>query len=141
MDSTTFQQRVMDILGVQSQNGRWHMTFSAETTAELKRLLPRIRQQQKELRQLKAEVVTDIRNLRAQYDAKAATVQPSAMSIIGGKGFFKQKAAADKRNIKASRDRATAEMESMKTTIDDLLIQLDRAKLDIADEITRQEAK
>lgn len=139
MDSTTFQQRVSDILGIQPQNGRWRMTFSADTAAELKRLLVRIRQQQKELRQLKAEVVTDIRNLRAQYDAKAAAVQPSAMSIFGGKGFFKQKAAADKRNIKATRDRATAEMESMKTTIDDLLIQLDRAKLDITDEIARQQ--
>lgn len=141
MDSTIFQRRVTEILGVPVQNGRWRMTVAAETPAELKRLLPRIRQQQKELRQLKTEVATDIRNLRAQYDAKAAAIQPSGLSIFGGKGFFKQQAAADKRKIKANRDRATAEMESMKTTIDDLLIQLDRAKLDIADEIAQQEAK
>ncbi len=140
MDSATFQQRVSDILGVPVQNGKWRITMASGTAAELKRLLPRIRQQQKELRQLKAEVTSDIRSLRAQYDAKAATVQPSAMSILGGKGFFKQRVAAERRNIKASRDRATAAMESMKATIDDLLIQLDRVKLNIADEIAFQEA-
>lgn len=141
MDSPTFQQRISEILGVPAENGAWRMTITAETTADLKRLLPRIRQQQKELRQLKAEITTDIRNIRAQFDAKASTIQPSVMSLFGGKGLFKQKAAAERRNVKASRDRATAQMESMKTTIDDLMIRLDRAKLDIGDEISRREEK
>ncbi len=132
MDSQTFQQRVSDILGVPFQNDGWKFSLSAETPAEAKRVVARIRQQQKELRLLKTDLAADIREIRARYDAEAAAVQPSALSIFGGKEAFRRSAANKKRQIKAQRDKSTAGMEAMKRIVDDLLIQLDRAKLELS---------
>lgn len=138
MDFNTFQQRVSTILGVPYDGEGWRLSLTSDTPAEAKLLLAGIRQWQKELRLLKKEITADLRELRAIYDQQAASVQPSAWSIFGKKGTFRQMAADKKRAIRSDRDHASRKMEEMKQTVDSLLVQLDRAKLHFMEEIDRQ---
>ena len=120
------------------------MRIKASTIAEAKEFLREIRRLQKELRQIKRNINLDIKAYRAEYrrrSSSAASTSSAVLSLFGKRRTAGRLRAEEKRRLARERDRAIAPYESLKLTIDDLIVQLDSAKdqLQIFIEQTRAE--
>lgn len=114
--------------------GKGGLALRANTAAEAKRLLPQIRQLQAELRTLKKAVNFDIKAIRMRYQQQMPTAGAGTSTVFSL--FGKRKVAGSiradaKRQLAAKRDREIGGYEQVKAMIDDLLLQLDRAKVTV----------
>ena len=111
--------------------GLEHMEIKASSIGEAKDTLRRIRNVQKQLRQIKRTINLDMKNIRSDYSQKTSTAASTSSAIVGLLGKRKlagQMRADEKRRLRMERDRTLQPYESIKLTIDDLLIQMDSAK-------------
>ena len=107
------------------------MEIRASSIPEAKDVLKRIRRLQKELRQIKKNINLDMKAIRAAYTQKMATAASTAsgiVSLFGKRKLAGQLRADEKRRLRMERDRVLQPYESLKLTIDDLLVQMDAAK-------------
>jgi len=129
MSSPNEYQRKLAALGLAGGGG---LQFQASSVAEAKQLLPTIRQLQAELRAIKKEINLDIKTIRLQYQQQRSGAGSGAAAIftLFGKRKVAGSIRADaKRQLSAQQDKEIASYEQVKATIDNLLIQLDRAKI------------
>ncbi|NPA71217.1 MAG: zinc ribbon domain-containing protein [Gammaproteobacteria bacterium] len=108
-----------------------HMEIEVSSIAEAKTALRRVRGLQKELRQIKKNINLDMKSIRAMYRQKMATAASTTSSIVslfGKRKLAGQLRADEKRRLRMERDSILEPYESLKFTIDNLLLQLDAAK-------------
>jgi len=126
-DPAEYRKRIEDCLGGEN------ISVQIETLDEAKFQKKMVLQQQKELRQIKRQISEDMKNIRAYYQQQSANVQPSVFGIfgqlVGKKGYARNEAAKEKRSIKQEQQTALQPYENIKRTIDNVILQLDRAKL------------
>ncbi len=111
--------------------GLERMEITVSSIVEAKDTLKRIRGIQAELRQIKRKTNLDMKTIRAEYRQKMSTAALTSSAIVGLLGKRKlagQMRADEKRRLRMQRDRTLQPYESIKLTIDDLLIQMDSAK-------------
>jgi hypothetical protein len=115
-------------LGIES------LTFTWNNSSEAKQELQRVRMIQKALRHQKKLIDIDVRELRAaarDKESLAGSGTSTILSLFGKRGAARSVRASARRSVRASAERALGPYQRLKTAIDDALIQLDRAKLEI----------
>lgn len=107
------------------------MEFRATTISEAKEELKRVQDIQGKLRQIKKEINTDLKEIRAHYrqqSSNAASKSSTVVEIFGKRKLAGQMRADAKRQLRYNRDQIIQPYENIKLTIDDLLTQLNSAK-------------
>jgi hypothetical protein len=107
-------------------------SLSASTAAEAKQALLKCRRFQGELRLIKKAVSLEMKVIRAASASEAASagsLTAGAFSLFGKRGIAGRIRADAKRSVRASRDRELQPYENLKLMVDDLLHQLDAARL------------
>jgi len=127
--------RVEDVLGGEFDNGQLKLSLSWDTVDEAMLLKKKIINQQKQLRQIKREINLDMKNIRASYKQASDNVQPSFLSVFASRGASKKSVADQRRKLRAKRDRELEPYNNTKLTIDNILLQLDGAKLSLTEYI------
>lgn len=138
MASVDEYRRELKALGLEK------FTVTASNVAEAKAALADVRQKQKALRQIRARLNLDMKAIRAEYDQKKQNAGAGGSALIGM--FGKRRAAGQyrataKRQVTAERDRRLQPYETLKMSIDDLLLQMDRAKIQIQQYIDEAKAQ
>ena len=93
---------------------------------------------QKGVRQIKKEINLEIKSIRAAYRQKSSTAgEGSALvfSLLGKKGVGRSLRADAKRNVARERDGVIAQYENLKLDIDNMLIKMDRLKIQLEEYI------
>jgi len=111
--------------------GLERMEIKASSIAEARDALRRIRSLQKELRQIKRNINLDMKAIRANYSQRMSTAASTSSAIVtlfGKRKLAGQLRADERRRLRMERDRTLQPYESIKLTIDDLLVQMDSAK-------------
>jgi len=120
------------------------LTISASSAAEAKASMTPVRSLQQQLRQIKRYIDQDMKTIRAEYRDKSSTAASSSSSLLSAFGKRKlagQVRADAKRRLSAQRDQQLKPYENLKLTIDDVLFQLDSAKLQLSDYIQEATAE
>lgn len=128
MTPKEYRERLED-LGLLGKNG---VQLQASSVPEAKQALISIKQLQVELRGMKRELGLDMKVIRAHYQEQmpaAGSGVASMFSLFGKRKVAGSIRAGAKRDVAAQRNRALHEYEVLKQTIDDLLLQLEKAKL------------
>jgi F0F1-type ATP synthase membrane subunit b/b' len=130
-----YRQQVSDL-------GLDHMEIGASSLAEGKAALADVRRLQKELRQIKRNVNLEMKTVRTQYKARIAAAGTSGWTglLAMGRGGSRYR-ASEKRRVRAERDSKLAPYDEVKLTIDDLLVQMDGAKLQLQEFIEEAKAE
>jgi rubrerythrin len=111
--------------------GLERMEIKASSIAEAIDALKRTRGLQKELRQIKRNIDLDMKTIRADYGQRMSTAASASSAIVtlfGKRKLAGQLRADEKRHLRLERDRTLQPYESIKLTVDDLLVQMDSAK-------------
>lgn len=117
----------------------YNVKLSIGSVAEAKATIKDLVQSQKALRQIKKEIDLDIKTIRAGYASRMSTAGAGASNVLT---IFGQRKAAGsaradaKRKLKAEQDRQIAPYQQVKLTIDDMINQMDRAKIQLQNYIT-----
>ena len=109
---------------------------SVTTVEEAERVLEDLQRRKKRLRHIKKEVNHDMKRIRSEYKRKRANT--GAGFAIGRKAV-KRSRAKRKRRVTRKRDRKLAPYEELKHTIEDTILKMDEAKLQIEDWIREAE--
>lgn len=128
MSAKEYRER-LEKLGLLRKGG---IELSASSVPEAKQALLHIKQLQVELRNIKRELGLEMKVIRQQYQQQMPNAGSGASSVLTL--FGKRKAAGSaradaKRQLSAARDRSLSDYEAVKLTVDDLLVQMERAKL------------
>lgn len=110
------------------------MDLSVSTLDEAKRALQTCRSTQRELRQMKRDINADLKLVRQHHKeitASAGSGMATALRLFGKRKLAGSISADAKRAARSDRDAATLPYERLKRIIDDVINQLDRAKLNI----------
>lgn len=122
--------------------GVTRLEIKANTIIEAKSALTNVRNKQKQIRQIKRRINQGMKEIRADYKdrmASAGSGTSSMLRIFGKRGMAGKVRADAKRSLRKELNTLLAPYESLKLMIDDLLVQLDDAKIQIQDWI--EEAK
>lgn len=106
--------------------------IKANTLAEGIRALSTVHNIQTQLGQIKSEINSDMKTVRAEYRLRissAASTSPGLMKDSGKTKPTGRMRANEKERLRRRRDGILQPYENMKTSIDDLITQLDSAKL------------
>lgn len=116
------------------------VSFEAETVAEARDLQKRLGLMQRELRLLKKEVKTDIREIKAHYVSQRSNVQAGFWaSALGGRGGAARDRKGKREDAKRQEAQAVFGYEEIDRSIDSMLFQIDQAKLN-ADRMVKSAA-
>jgi hypothetical protein len=119
-------------------------SYDIGTVQEAKAALADVRIRQKELRQVKRDINFDLKQIRTEYKAKAETAGSGAsllFSVLGSRGSARSHRASARRGVRAERDRMLKPYEQAKSVIDELILALDKAKLQIQNFIDEEKAR
>ena len=122
-----YRQQVSDL-------GLDRIEIEASSLTEGKAAVANVRRLQKELRQIKRNINLEMKTIRAEYKQKIAEAGTSGLTglLAMGRGGGKFR-ASEKRRVRAERDSKLDPYDQVKLTIDDLIVQLDGAKLQLQD--------
>jgi hypothetical protein len=110
------------------------MEIRASSLAEAKAALTKVRGLQKQLRQIKRNINLDMKAIRAEYRQKSSSAgagSSAVLTVLGKRKLAGQARADAKRRLSTERDRKLAPYANLKLMIDDLLTQMDNAKVQI----------
>jgi hypothetical protein len=119
-------------------------SYDIGTGQEAKAALAGVRYRQKELRQVRRDINFDMKQIRAEYKAKAETVGAGGsllFSVLGSHGSARSHRASARRGVRAERDRVLKPYEQANSVIDELILALERAKLQIQTFIDEEKSK
>lgn len=111
-----------------------NLNLSISTVADAKATLKDLTQSQKALRQLKKEITLDIKTIRVGYADRmvgAGATASGVFTLFGQRKTAGSIRADAKRRLKAEQDRQIAPYEQVKLMIDDMINQMDRAKIQL----------
>lgn len=132
-----YKDRIARILGSEWDGDHIQLALSVDTVDGAKKELKNYRQYQKELRLVKRLLNQDIKDVKQVYRAKIADAPSGRQSVkifgirFGGSG------PTAKQRLSQEMKSAIEPWERMKLSVDDLLTQMDRTKLQIEDYISR----
>lgn len=112
--------------------------------SDAQNLLKEIRNMQKGVRQIKKEINLEIKTIRQEYKGKSSTAGSGSalvMGLLGQKGVARSIKASAKRGVAHERDRIIAPYEELKMKIDDMLVKMDRLKLQLEQYIQKEKMK
>lgn len=115
-----------------------------ENQSDAKKVLKRVRNFQKRLRQIKREINLDMKTIRAGYREKSANAGEglsTVVSLLGKRKLAGSIRADAKRRLKREREQVLAPYEKIKLEIDNLLTKLDRLKMQIDEYIQNVKTK
>ena len=131
----TYKKRIEDILGDEFVDNRLRLEVDIDNVKDAQNQHKRIVLQQKQLRQVKRDINADIKTIRDHYKTLSDNAQPSGGSILmglfGKKGGMRSSVADQRRKLRYERDDMLAPYDGAKQTIDDIITQMDFAKLNI----------
>jgi hypothetical protein len=110
----------------------FHIQVSSKVQA--KQVLADLTQKQRQLRFLKSRITQDEKEIRAQYQDRLtnAGATPSNFASLFGKRKLAGSIRADaKREVSRQRDQQLALYAKIKLSIDDFIVQMDGAKLQL----------
>lgn len=121
------------------------MAISCESVAEAKSAKRKIISAEKKLRLIKRNINQDMKAIRAEYRDRIGSAGQGAgnllLQLTAGKRTASKIRAAEKRQLRAERDSRLEPYESVKLTIDDVLIQTRDAKQELDDYIAEARAE
>ena len=129
MDATEYRAKMESILGSPMVDNQIRLNLKWNTAEEAKRLLAQIRQQQKELRFIKKEIVLDMKQLRSAYTAQKSEVQAGFWASLAGRKSAGHDRASKRENLRRQELNALSSYQVIASLIDNALVSLDGAKL------------
>jgi hypothetical protein len=131
-----YMERIGDILGDEFADGKLQLWLDVSSVDDANLQKKKIGQQQEQLRQIKGEIDQNMDYIHAGYKETSAAVKPSNPSFMGDLfGRRSKDIAQQKRNLSHGEEIALEPFNKVQLTIDDLLTQLDDAKLTLTDYI------
>lgn len=115
-----------------------------KNVSDARNLLKEVRNMQKGIRQIKKEINLEIKTIRQQYKEKSSTAGAAsslALGLLAQRGVARSIRASAKRGVAQDRDRTIAPFEEPKMRIDDMLIKMDKFKLQLEQYIQKEEAR
>ncbi|MCA9279886.1 MAG: hypothetical protein H6815_05500 [Phycisphaeraceae bacterium] len=113
-------------------DGLLEFEMTAKSVAKAKLLRKKIVNQQKRLRQVKRQINLEMTEIRANYRAKTGAAGSGGsflLSLLGSRREAGKWRADAKRSLQKERDKKLKPYDQVKLMIDDMLVQLDGAKL------------
>jgi len=130
-----YKERIEDILGGEFVNDQLRLEIDIDNVKDARNLHKRLILQQKQLRQVKRDVNADMKTIRAHYKTLSDNAQPTGgsifMGLFGKKGGMRSSVADQRRKLRYERDDMLAPYDGVKQTVDDIITQMDLAKLNI----------
>lgn len=120
------------------------VTLKISSYVEAKACLTEFRNKQKKLRQVKRNIVADMKKIRAEYREKSSTAAAGSSTLVGIFGAKKLAGslrANEKRRLIVERDRKLKSYEKLKFRIDDFLIQIDNTKSKLEEYMDRTKSE
>jgi hypothetical protein len=111
---------------------------------DAKTTLKKLRMMQKRVKQIKKELILEIKKIRAVYRQKSETagVRLAAFNrLLGNKGAARSARASARRRVVRERDRVITEYENLKLKIDNMIIEMDRLKMQLEEYIQKERTK
>ncbi len=132
----TLQQHRDDL----TLKGLWEFSSDVSSTDSAKATRAQILLQQKQLRLIKKEIGQSMRSIRADFANRAHTAGSTGSTVLqlfGKRGKAGSWRAAAKADLRTDRDRVLSGYQDLKHSIDEALIDLDAAKIQIAEYLAR----
>lgn len=129
-----YQEKLEEILGIEiSTKVSISWPYDEENPTEITLLQKKLRHMQKQLRMLKTEVNNDMKVIRANYSAQKEKVSGGGFftSLIAGKKAAGRIRQSQREAIRRSQANDLTPYQNVKSTIDTLLLELDRIKLEL----------
>jgi len=131
-----YMERVGDILGDEFVDGKLQPTLAVSSVDEANLQKQKIGQQQEQLRQIKGEIDQNMEYIHAGYKEASVNVTPTDPSFVAGLFGRRDKDISQQRqNLSHGEEIALEPFNKVQQTIDDLLTQLDDAKLTLTNYI------
>jgi hypothetical protein len=133
-EPAVYIEQVFEALGAQvdRETGQMSLEWSYDTIGEAKLVKKELIMHQKELRAIKRDVNADMKTIRHHFKAETDSVEAGLMTtLFGGKRRAGQERAQKKREIMARRDSLLEPYETVKCDIDNILLEIDKSKLDV----------
>ncbi|MEJ5240073.1 MAG: hypothetical protein WHS87_02635 [Anaerolineales bacterium] len=134
-----YLSRIEEILGKHFVSRKMHLQFTWNTPEEAKQHLAQIRLMQKQLRLVKKELNATIKMIRSNFAARKAQVGTGfgsgLMAGLAGKRTVGKMNVVARENLRREQMKALSPYESVSRTIDEILVQLDRIKIQIESSI------
>ena len=130
MSAKEYRKRI-EQLGLLGKGG---VELKVNTVTDAKQALLQVKQLQVELRNIKRELNLEMKSIRSSYQQKmpdAGSGASTVFTLFGKRKVASNIRASAKRAVAADRDHALHDYETVKLTIDDLLVQMERAKLNL----------
>ena len=127
--------RKINALGIREL---WTMKIRERRDAEM--VLKKLRIMQKGVQQIKKEINLEIKNIRAVYRQKSSAAGEGSafvLSLVGKKGLARSARSDGKRIVARERDRVIAPYEKLKLDIDNMLLKMDRLKIQLEEYIQK----
>ncbi len=130
-----YQKKIEDVMGASVSGGRTDMSFDLANEDEAKLLKKKFILMQKQLRQVRKEAHTEMKAIRANYGNQINSVEAGLFStVFGGAGRDREN---QRRKLRNQRDVELSKYQNVKDTIDNILLQIDSAKLQIEELILK----
>lgn len=142
-----YQSQIEQILGSRFRSGKIELQFIWNSPEEARQHLIEIRHMQKQLRLVKKDLNATMKVVRANFAAKRAQVGTGLgtgimAGILGKKTVGKMNVIIKRENLRREQINALAPYEGVSRTIDEILVQLDRVKIQLeASLATESESK
>jgi len=131
-----YMDRVGDVLGDEFVNGKLNISLDISSVDEANLQKEKIGQQQKQLRQIKEEINQDMEYIHVGYKEASVNVNATDPSFFAGLFGRRDKDISQQRQALIHGQEIELEpFNDVKLTIDDLLKQLDGAKLELTNYI------
>jgi hypothetical protein len=132
-DLEHYQDAIAGVFDTKWKKGKIQVEIHADNVEEARLMLKQLRQQQKEIRFIKKQISADVKTIRGRYQQAIANVGsgPGLSGFIFGKKNATGLKASQKRDLRNKQSRELEPYEQAKQVIDNLLVQLDSAKLTI----------
>lgn len=112
--------------------GGSELRVKASNAEEAKLLAKQMTIMQKEITALKKDVSATMKDLRSHFTAEKTEVRAGLISsVFGGKKDQGQDRAKQKEKLRKEQEKVLAPYEAIGRSADDLLLQIDKAKLEI----------
>ena len=136
-----YQNDVENILGESfTDDGRLKLSFEYDTVPEARLALKNLRFIQKQLRQVIKSVNQDMRLIRAKYKAERESISDSGTltGLFLGKRFAGRERQRKKTGLAQLQKNELIPYENVKNTIDQILLQIEGAKLEMENFIAKE---
>lgn len=141
--SDELQQMVASAIELLPLDANGNFVYHCESVSEAKALLKRVRHSQKQLKQAKKMVRVEEKNIRSAFSTKQAMVGANlgsaVHSLIFGRKASGKLNSLNRESLRLQKNQSLIPIENCVKSIDKMLLDLDRAVLQIGSWILQKE--